>query len=93
MAGNGQVTVSWSAVSGASSYNVYYSTTSGAGTGGTKVTGATNGGAITGLTNGTPYYFVVTAVNSFGESLASSQQSATPIAPPPAPTNVTSYCG
>ncbi|MBI5178325.1 MAG: fibronectin type III domain-containing protein [Nitrospinae bacterium] len=77
-AGNAQATVSWTAVSGATSYNVYYSPTSGAGTGGTKVTGHTSGNAITGLTNGTTYYFVVTAVNAGGESASSSQVFATP---------------
>ena len=36
----------------------------------------------TGLTNGKPYYFVVTAVNGYGESGESSQVSATPQAVP-----------
>jgi fibronectin type 3 domain-containing protein len=44
----------------------------------------------TGLTNGTTYYYVVTAVNSAGESGNSSQVSATPQAAPPAkPTGLT----
>ena len=76
--GNGQIQVSWTAGSGAASYNIYYSATSGAGTGGTKITGASNPYSLTGLTGEKPYYFVVTAVNIFGESSASSQVSATP---------------
>src|SRR3989338_7574886 len=42
-AGNGQVSISWSSVSGATSYNIYWSTTTGVTkTTGTKITGATS---------------------------------------------------
>ncbi len=85
--GNGNVTVAWLAVSGATSYNIYWSTTAGVTpANGTKISGMTNNfHLLTGLTNGTTYYFVVTAV--FGtESAASTQVSAKPTAtPPPAP--------
>ncbi|WP_168206090.1 fibronectin type III domain-containing protein [Geobacter sp. FeAm09] len=75
--GTNQVTVSWSAVSGATSYNIYYATTSGVSkTSGTKITGATSPYVQTGLTAGTTYYYIVTAVNSAGESAASAQASA-----------------
>jgi cellulose 1,4-beta-cellobiosidase len=37
---------------------------------------------------GTPYYYTVTAVNSYGESSRSIEASATPLAPPPAPTGI-----
>ncbi len=84
--GTNQVTISWSAVSGADSYNIYWSTTSGAGTGGTKITGATSPTVQTGLTAGTTYYYVMTAVNSAGESSPSVQVAATTLTPAPSPT-------
>ncbi|MBI5750179.1 MAG: fibronectin type III domain-containing protein, partial [Nitrospinae bacterium] len=79
-AGNGQVSVSWTSVSGATSYNIYWSTTSGVTkTTGTKITGGTSPYTHSGLTNGTTYYYVVTAVNGYGESGESSQVSGTPM--------------
>jgi len=77
--GNGQVTISWTAVSGATSYNIYYSTTLGL-LNVTELAGQTSPYTLTGATNGTTYYFVVTAVNAYGESTASSSVSATPTA-------------
>lgn len=77
-AGDRQVTVSWSSVSGAASYNLYWSTNSGAGKSGTKIGGVISPYTHIGLTNGTTYYYVVTAVNSIGESEVSSQVSAAP---------------
>ena len=75
--GNTQVSLSWSAVTGATSYNVYDSTSSSGSY--TKVASSTNtNSTVTGLTNGTAYYFVVTAVNNSGESGYSNQASATP---------------
>lgn len=83
IAGDGQVSISWDAVSGATSYNIYWSTTTGVTkTTGAKITGATSPYIHTGLTNGTTYYYVVTAENSYGESNESSQLSATPQATP-----------
>lgn len=79
-AGNAQVTLSWSASSGALTYNVKRSTTNG-GPYTTIATGLTSTGYTnTGLTNGTPYYYVVSASNSVGESGNSNQASATPSA-------------
>ncbi|HWE86137.1 MAG TPA: fibronectin type III domain-containing protein [Terracidiphilus sp.] len=79
-AGPDQVALTWTAVSSATSYNVYYSTTTGVTiAGGTKVAGITNPAyTVASLTNGTPYFFIVTAVNSGGESAASAQATATP---------------
>lgn len=91
-AGDGEVTVSWSAVTDATSYNVYYSDASGTGTGGTLVSVTASPATITGLTNDVTYYFVVTAVDSSNvESSTSSEVSATPTTSTSsfgAPTNV-----
>ena len=76
--GTQQVTISWPTTSGATSYNVYYSTTAGVTiSNGTKITGATSPYTQTGLLGGTTYYYIVTAVNSVGESTASAQVTAT----------------
>ena len=94
-AGDAQATLSWTAVSGASSYNVKRAT----GTGGpytTVATGVTATSYInTGLTNGTAYYYVVSAVNGVGEGANSAEVSATPQAPqaPAAPTGLTATAG
>ncbi len=89
--GDGQVTVSWSAATGATSYNLYYSST--AGTAGIKINGITTGTSytLTGLTDGVTYYFIVTASNSGAESVGSTQISATPISFPINVTTVSSY--
>ncbi|MGO8671474.1 MAG: fibronectin type III domain-containing protein, partial [Capsulimonadaceae bacterium] len=94
-ASSGQVVVSWTASSGATSYNVFESTTSG-GEGttpyatGITATSYTN----TGLTNGTTYYYTVDALNSYGSSAQSTQVSATPASGiPAAPTGLTATAG
>jgi hypothetical protein len=79
VAGNGQVTVSWNAVAGATSYNLYWRTSPGVTKqNGTKIAGASSPYVHTGLTNGTTYYYVVTAQNANGESVESGEVSATP---------------
>lgn len=78
-AGNGQIIISWSAVSGATSYNIYYATTTGVTkTTGTKVANATSPYRLTGLNNGTTYYYIVAAENANGESTGSAELNATP---------------
>jgi hypothetical protein len=97
--GDTQVTVSWTASTGATSYRVYYSTSSGVSktnyTG--FVTASSASTAVSSLNNGTLYYFIVSAVNGAGESAASSPAaSATPTATtavPSAPTNVQASAG
>jgi len=96
-AGNGQATISWSAVSGLT-YNLYMASVTGVTesnysslAGGTATIGVTSPYVQTGLTNGTTYYFVVTAVNANGESSESSQVSATPQASVVAANTVTEF--
>jgi hypothetical protein len=85
--GAGQVTVSWTSVGNATSYNVYYSTTSGVTTAnGAKVTAAAAPHVLSGLAAGTRYYVIATAVNSAGESTPSAEVSATTSPAPPTPT-------
>jgi fibronectin type 3 domain-containing protein len=88
--GNAQVVLVWSASTGASSYHVKRSTTAGGPYTQIGAPVATNF-TDSGLTNGTTYFYVVSAVNSTGESANSSQASATPAAPsqpPAAPTGL-----
>lgn len=78
--GDGYVKLDADPVTGATAYNIYWSTTSGVSkTTGTLVPVATAPQTITGLTN-VPHYFVVTAVGAGGESAESAQVSATPTA-------------
>jgi hypothetical protein len=79
-AGNVEVSLSWTASSGATGYTVKRATTSG-GPYTNVATGVTaTSFTDTGLTNGTTYYYVVSAVNAAGESANSSQVSAMPAA-------------
>jgi fibronectin type 3 domain-containing protein len=94
-AGNAQASLSWSASSGATSYHVKRATSSGGPY--TQAAAPTSASYIdTALSNGTAYYYVVSAVNSVGESANSAQVSATPVAPamaPAAPTNPAATAG
>jgi cellulose 1,4-beta-cellobiosidase len=81
-AGDTQVSLSWSAAFGATSYNVKQATISGGPyttvASGVTFTSYTN----TGLANGTAYYYVVSGVNSAGEGADSAQVTISPVAGP-----------
>ncbi|MGH8024358.1 MAG: glycosyl hydrolase family 28 protein, partial [Limisphaerales bacterium] len=79
-AGNDSVMLSWSPSATATSYHVKRATVSG----GESVTNATvtaTNYTDTQVTNGVTYYYVVSAVNSLGQSPDSSEVSATPQSP------------
>ena len=80
-AGNNQVALTWNASSGATSYNVGRSTTSGSGYA-TIASPTTANYTDTTAVNGTTYYYVVAAVNGGGTSANSSQVAATPVSGP-----------
>ncbi len=77
-AGNGQVTLNWTAVAGADSYNIYRGTASGQEAWVVNV--STPGFTDTGLTDGTTYFYTVTAGDGNLEGPQSSEVSATPSA-------------
>jgi rhamnogalacturonan endolyase len=102
IAGNGLVVLDWPASSGATSYTVSRSTTSGSGytTIATNIIGPIVGSDVpdatytdSSLVNDTPYFYVVSAVNPNGSSTNSIEANATPSAstlPAPAvPTGLT----
>jgi fibronectin type 3 domain-containing protein len=94
-AGNAQVVLNWASSTGATSYHVKRSTTSGSGYTQISAPAATTF-TDTGLTNGTKYFYVVTGVNTAGESGNSNQASATPVAPaqiPAAPAGLSATAG
>jgi endoglucanase len=75
--GDAQVALSWNAASGATTYYVYSSPTSGSGY--TIIaTNASLNFTNTGLSNGMLYYYVVRAANAAGESGDSTEASARP---------------
>ena len=70
---NKDVTLAWDDVPNATSYNIYWSDSPGVTMlNGKKISNAKNPYTIKGLKPGT-YYFVVTAVNAFGESAESAE--------------------
>jgi len=78
-AGSAQVSLSWNASAGATSYSVYRGTTSN-GEGNSALASGLSGTSYTdtGLANGTPYFYKVAAVNGAGTSAQSTEVSATP---------------
>lgn len=90
-AGDGQVSLSWTAATGqlgwtVSGYTIGQSTTSGGPYSYSSV-GSVTSSSRTGLSNGTTYYFVVNPEDTFGNIIATSTEvSSTPVAgvtPPP----------
>lgn len=85
---DGQVSLSWNVVTGASSYNVYR--------GGQRV----NVGPVTAFTytdaaaiKGASYAYTITAVNGVGESVQSAPVSVVVLSPPNVPINLTATVG
>jgi hypothetical protein len=94
VAGNKQVTLQWKEVADASSYNLYWSNTQGVSpTTGTKIANVLSPCMHMGLTNGTTYYYVITAVNGYGESGKSTEVAITLNNAPSAPTGIAATSG
>lgn len=85
-AGNAQVSLSWTAVSGATYYNLYRGASAG-GEGTTPLKTGLTGTSYTdlGLTNGTTYFYKLSAANANGTSSQSAEVSAKPQVPVLAP--------
>lgn len=99
--GNGAVSLDWNDNSEPdfSTYSVYRSTTSGSGFG-PVATGLTSSKYLDiSVVNGTTYFYRVTALDSFNESVPSAEQSATPtlggadLLPPAVPANLVATPG
>jgi len=76
--GTTQINLSWTVVSGATSYDIYRSPTSGGtftrlGSEPTVSSGSTTSYSDTGLTSGTTFFYKITSLNDSGESAASSE--------------------
>jgi cellulose 1,4-beta-cellobiosidase len=85
--------LSWSASTGATSYNVKRATVSGGPY--TTIAGSINNTTYSdnSVSYNTTYYYVVSAVNSAGQSTNSAQLSVTPTPPGPAPTGLNVSAG
>lgn len=85
-AGDAMVTLSWTAVANATTYNVYRSTTTNGQANPPLATGVNTPAFVDSpVMNGVTYFYKVTAVNAFGEGMRSTEVSATPAAPTPPP--------
>src|SRR3990172_8459936 len=95
VSGSRELVISWNTVEDTTSYNIYWSNSSGVSkVNGKKLFGITSTSYThTGLTNGATYYYVVTAVNSYGESSESAEVSATTLDVPRPPGAVAAVAG
>ena len=94
LTGDKQVTLQWKEVAEISSYNLYWSNTQGVTPAtGKKIANVLSPYMHTGLTNGTTYYYVITAVNGYGESGKSAEAAVTLNSAPSVPTGVTVTSG
>jgi len=88
-AGNGWVSVSWSAPADGGSaitgYRIYRATASGLETLYSSPVGTATSFTDTSVANGTTYFYKVTALNAVGEGVLSNERSATPTAPATVP--------
>jgi hypothetical protein len=93
-ASNVQISLSWAASLGATSYDVYRATSAGQ-EGNTPIATGVTAPTFTdsNLTAGTTYYYEVTAVDAAGQSPMSSEVSATPPQAPAAPTGLAVLVG
>ena len=89
----GSVPLTWTAIADATTYNIKRATTSGGPYTTIKTGQATASYSDTTAVNGTTYYYVVSAVNTGGESVNSGEVKATPAVVPAAPTGVTTSMG
>jgi hypothetical protein len=85
----GQVSLTWSAVTNATSYNVKRATSSGAET--TIAATASTNYTDTSVVNGTTYYYMVSAITNGLESPNSAEVTATPPTPPPGAPTITTF--
>ena len=77
-----QTSLDWDAVSGASSYTLYWGTANGITSSSTAIASiSTDNYTHTGLTNGTTYYYKVAAIDASSTGSLSSEVSATPVSP------------
>ncbi len=81
-AGNGQVSLAWTAASGATGHGVRRGTASGGPYTTVQANVAGTAFTDTGLANGTTYFYVVTGTNAQGEGGPSNEAAATPAVPP-----------
>ena len=82
--GDAQITLSWTAVPGATGYNVYRGGATGPESTTPIVTALKTTTYINiNLVNGTPYFFKIAALNAAGAGPMSNEATATPLAPGP----------